>query len=194
MNDFQVWFVTGYKHILDIDGYDHILYVVTLSILFSYLDWKKLFYLVTAFTIGHTITLVLSVFNIIKFPTSWIELGIALTIMSTSILNIRDVYKKKSDISPRYLMATAFGCIHGLGFSIMLKSLLGHQENIVFPLFYFNLGLEAGQVVILVFVLFCKYILSYFMGPKEKRLTTTITFVILLMSLYLFIQRLLVYA
>lgn len=190
MSDFKLWFGTGLEHILDLDGYDHILYIVALSIVFATKHWKQLLWIVTAFTLGHSLTLALSTLNILNIQQSIVEIWIALTILISCILNLRDLRKDEIPLKGRYLTAALFGCIHGLGFSYLLKSMLGHEDSILIPLLYFNLGLEAGQIVILVVVIFANLGFQYFFHEKQKILATTTTFVILLLSLYMVAQRL----
>jgi hydrogenase/urease accessory protein HupE len=190
MSDFKLWFGTGLEHILDLDGYDHILYVVALSIIFTIRHWKELLWIVTAFTIGHSLTLALSTLDILNIPQSMVEIWIALTILISCILNLRDLKRDEIPLKGRYLTAALFGCIHGLGFSYLLKSMLGHEESILLPLLYFNLGLEAGQIVILSGVIFVNLGFQYFLPGKQKLLATTTTFVILLLSLYMIAERL----
>ena len=159
MNDFGLFFEMGYQHIADLKGIDHILFVVALCIRYQFADWKKLLWLITAFTIGHSITLALSVFNILNYSTSWIEFLIPVTILITAISNVfvkKFVYKAKFPLI--YFFALFFGLIHGLGFSNYLKSLLSKGENIVPELLAFNLGLEAGQLLIVLSILFISLI------------------------------------
>lgn len=159
MNDFGLFFEMGYQHIADLKGIDHILFVVALCLRYQFTDWKKLVWLVTAFTLGHSITLVLSVFEIINYSTSWIEFLIPVTILITAISNItvkKFAFKAKFPII--YFFALFFGLIHGLGFSNYLKSLLSKGENIVPELLAFNLGLEAGQLLIVIAILFISLI------------------------------------
>jgi hydrogenase/urease accessory protein HupE len=190
MSDFKLWFGTGLEHILDLDGYDHILYVVALSIIFTARHWKQLLWIVTAFTIGHSLTLALSTLDILNIPQSMVEIWIALTILISCLLNLRDLKRDEIPLKGRYITAAVFGCIHGLGFSYLLKSMLGHEESILLPLLYFNLGLEAGQIVILSGVIFVNLGFQYFLPGKQKLLATTTTFVILLLSLYMIAERL----
>ncbi|HPH38394.1 MAG TPA: HupE/UreJ family protein [Sediminibacterium sp.] len=159
MNDFGLFFQMGYEHIADLKGIDHIMFVAALCIRYQFADWKKLLWLVTAFTIGHSITLALSVFNILNYSTSWIEFLIPVTILITAISNVfvkKFVYKAKFPLI--YFLALFFGLIHGLGFSNYLKSLLSKGENIVPELLAFNLGLEAGQLLIVLCILFISLI------------------------------------
>ncbi|OYZ02712.1 MAG: HupE / UreJ protein [Sphingobacteriia bacterium 28-36-52] len=159
MNDFGLFFEMGYQHIADLKGIDHILFVAALCIRYQFADWKKLLWLITAFTIGHSITLALSVFNILNYSTDWIEFLIPITIVVTAISNVfvkKFTFKAKFPLI--YFFALFFGLIHGLGFSNYLKSLLSKGENIIPELLAFNLGLEAGQGLIVLCILFISLI------------------------------------
>jgi large-conductance mechanosensitive channel len=193
MSDFQLWFSTGIEHILDINGYDHILYIIVLSILFNLNHLKKLVLLVTAFTLGHSLTLALSTLDIVKIDQALVELCIALTIIISCLLNLKDFKKSTLNWQSRYAIALIFGCIHGLGFSYLLKSMLSREDNLLFPLLSFNLGLEAGQLIILAAVLIANVILQKYLPDYQKFFTSTITFVILLLSIYMFVNRLLTF-
>ncbi len=195
MNDFWIWFSTGFQHILDWNGYDHILYVISLCVLFSFKDWKKLLVLVTAFTIGHSLTLAMSVLDVLTVKQTFIEALIPLTIMSTCIINI--VYRKKLETSLNkinynlnYILALIFGFIHGMGFSYLLKSMLGKEENTLFPLLSFNLGLELGQIIIVISMLLVSIFLARFTRIKKADVILVISSAVLLVSTLLFIQRL----
>ena len=159
MNDFKLYFEIGYKHIADLRGMDHILFVMALCLRYQFADWRKILLLVTAFTIGHTITLALSVFNMIQYPVRWIEFLIPVTILITAISNMfvkKFVFRNKFPLI--YFLALFFGLVHGLGFSSYLKSLLGSDHTVALPLLAFNLGLEAGQLLIVSGVLLISFI------------------------------------
>lgn len=200
MNDFWIWFSTGFQHILDWNGYDHILYVVVLCVLFSAKEWKRLLVLITAFTIGHSLTLAMSALDIIVVKQSIIEAMIPLTIMSTCIVNIlyrrfdfaqRDILIKNNiNYNLNYILALVFGFIHGMGFSYLLKSMLGKEENSVFPLLSFNLGLELGQIIIVISMLLISVFLTRFTRIKKRDEVLVVSFLVLLISTLLFIQRL----
>jgi HupE / UreJ protein len=153
MSDFFTFFHLGFQHITDVNGYDHILFVVALCAIFRLKDLSKIAYLVTAFTIGHSLTLALATLQLITYSTKFIEFLIPITIFFTCIINLfhksteRSSKKEKSSIL-RYPMAMIFGLIHGMGFSNYLRSLLGKEESIWQPLLSFNLGLEVGQLLI----------------------------------------------
>ncbi len=153
MTEFFIFLKLGYQHITDINGYDHILFVVALCAIYRITDWKKILVLVTAFTIGHSVTLALAALNIIEYSTDLIEFLIPVTIIFTCLTNLfhksSDSLLDKENFSPvRYLLALGFGLIHGMGFSNYLRSLLGKDQNIIPQLLAFNVGLEFGQVLI----------------------------------------------
>ncbi|SEW23073.1 HupE / UreJ protein [Chitinophaga sp. YR573] len=153
MAEFVMYFATGWQHIVAWDGYDHILFIIALCAIYMMEDWKKVLVLVTAFTIGHSVTLALSVINIIHVPTKIIEFLIPVTIFITAFSNVVRKQALPEKIQLNYFFALFFGLIHGLGFSSYLKSLLGTQTNIVAPLLAFNLGLEFGQMLVVIGIL-----------------------------------------
>jgi hypothetical protein len=153
MAEIVMYFATGWQHIVAWDAYDHILFIIALCAIYMMEDWKKVLVLVTAFTIGHSVTLALSVINIIHIPTKITEFLIPVTIFITAFSNVVRKQALPEKIQLNYLFALFFGLIHGLGFSSYLKSLLGTQTNIVAPLLAFNLGLEFGQILVVMGVL-----------------------------------------
>lgn len=160
MDQFLTYFEVGFKHIVSRNlGVDHILFIVALAVRYQFTDWRKLLILVTAFTIGHSITLALSVFNVVNYSIAWIEFLIPVTIVITAISNW---FVKKFTFKARfpliYFFALFFGLIHGLGFSNYLKSMLGKDSSVIWELFSFNVGLEAGQLVIVLAILIISFI------------------------------------
>lgn len=197
MNEFWIWFSTGLQHILDWNGYDHILYVIALCAMFSVTDWKKLLILITAFTIGHSLTLAISTLNLLVIKQSYIEVLIPFTIIATCLINIyfrrrfdRHSHYNKYNYTLNYSLALLFGFIHGMGFSYLLKSMLGKEESIIFPLLSFNLGLEVGQLIILAAVLLFSVFLARFTRIKKPDWILFISSAIFGISLLLFVQRL----
>ncbi len=191
MNDFTLWFTTGIEHITDLNGYDHILFVTLLVISYPIKDWKKLLLLVTGFTIGHSISLALSVTNFIKAPQNVIEVLIVATIFITAIyhaINFRQSGEKK----PWMILAliTLFGGIHGLGFSYLLHSMLGHEQSLALPLLYFNLGLEVGQLIIVAIVLVFSLLLTSVFKCPFKIYKLSLSCIIALITLKMFVERL----
>lgn len=171
MSEFQLYFILGKDHILDYaNGYDHILFVVALCAMYLVRDWKKILILVTAFTIGHSITLALSTLNIVSVNPELIEFLIPLTIFITAFSNIFRQEENQSTLSLQlnYGYALFFGLIHGLGFSNYLKTLLGKDESIVTQLLAFNLGLEFGQIIIVAIFLTIAFILVDLFGRSRR--------------------------
>lgn len=150
METFKLYFQLGVEHILDIRGYDHILFVVALTTIYLVKDWKKVLILVTAFTIGHSITLALATLRVIQVNTQLIEFLIPVTIFLTAAANLfrNRPEQNTKKIQLNYWLALFFGLIHGLGFSNYLRSLLGKDTTIITQLLAFNVGLEIGQIVI----------------------------------------------
>jgi hypothetical protein len=167
MQDFPLYFQLGWQHILDWQGYDHILFVIVLCSMYTISEWKKVLILVTAFTIGHSITLALSIFKIISVNTPLIEFLIPVTILITAISNIINKRQKPKGQGFKYSIALFFGLIHGLGFSNYLKSLLGKSSNITAELFAFNIGLEFGQLLIVLAVIIMSFIMLWIVKIKR---------------------------
>jgi hypothetical protein len=171
MSEFHLYFDLGRDHILDYaNGYDHILFVVALCALYISRDWKKILILVTAFTVGHSVTLALSTLSIVSVKAELIEFLIPLTIFITAVSNL---FKNENNISDgpmqmNYIFATFFGLIHGLGFSNYLKTLLGKDQGIVTQLLAFNLGLEFGQIIIVLLFMSTAFVLVDLFGLNRR--------------------------
>lgn len=171
MSNFKVYFDLGLEHILDINGYDHILFILALAAIYLIRDWKKVLILITAFTIGHSITLALSTLNYVVIQPELIEFLIPVTIFITAFANL---FKKERNLKQtgnmqlNYFFALIFGLIHGLGFSNYLKALLGNNKSIVNELLAFNLGLEVGQIIIVVVFLLLSFIFIDLFGMKRR--------------------------
>lgn len=189
MHDFPLYFELGWQHICDWQGYDHILFVAVLCGSYLLADWRKVLILVTAFTVGHSITLALSALNVISVNTSLIEFLIPVTIVITGFINI--VKKKRSPGTLRitYLLALFFGLIHGLGFSNYLKSLLGKSSNITAQLLAFNLGLEFGQVLIVLCILIISFILLNILKIQRREWTLFLSSAIFGIAFIMCIER-----
>jgi hypothetical protein len=162
MNEFSLYFGLGKDHILDyVNGYDHILFVLALCAVYLIRDWKKILILVTAFTLGHSITLALATLNIISVNASLIEFLIPLTIFTTAVLNLfkNEQQVTSSGLQLNYFFALVFGLIHGLGFSNYLRAILGKDQSILSQLLAFNLGLEFGQIIVVVIFLTISFLM-----------------------------------
>ena len=167
-NSLNIFFLNGWEHIVDINAYDHLLFVMTLCAAFQLTQWRQILVIITAFTIGHSCTLVLSSLDIVPSNTALIETLIPITIMITAISNIIN-YKKentRSDVLIKYVIALAFGLIHGLAFASNFKFML-LSDDIVMPLFVFNLGIEVGQLFIVLLLMIALWIYSYVLKKRH---------------------------
>lgn len=163
MNDFGLYFGLGWDHIMSWDALDHLLFITALAAIYVPKDWKQVLILVTAFTIGHSLTLVLSVLDILRFPSNWVEFLIPCTIVVTAISNLFQKKFTPRSIRINYFLALFFGLIHGLGFANAIRFMLASDQNLGWGLFAFNVGLEAGQIVVVaVILLAAQAILSTF--------------------------------
>ena len=185
MQEFKTWFEIGFDHIINYQALDHILFIVVLTVIYDIKMIKKIIILITAFTVGHTLTLILSTLNLIQYDQKIIEFAIPLTIAITAINNIR---KRNQALlgggNLNYYLALFFGLIHGLGFSNYLKALLG-GGSILLPLFGFNVGLEIGQILIIMIFVFVSHWVSGLVFPKKSDWILFVSSIILGISLLL---------
>ena len=186
MEEFKVWFFVGYEHIVNKDALDHILFVLALSCLYDLRMIKKLVILITAFTIGHSLTLIISVLDLISYNQKIIEFAIPSTIAITCLTNIskRNSLSNSKILNRNYWIALIFGLIHGLGFSNYLKALLG-GSSVLLPLFGFNVGLEVGQILIIIIFVFFSHWISGLIFPKKSDWIMFVSSIILGISLLL---------
>lgn len=163
MSEFWVYFQIGLHHVLDIQAYDHVLFLMALVIPFTFKDWQRILLSVTIFTIGHTAALVLSVYNIVVVKANLVEFLIPITILLTAIYNLITVGKstKKDRINWVFMITLFFGVIHGLGFSNYFNTLLGGTSSSkLLPLLEFALGIEGAQMAVVISVLVVAYLVQ----------------------------------
>jgi hypothetical protein len=161
------YFFDGILHITDADGYDHMLFLLAMCAPFTFREWKPVAILATAFTVGHSISLALAAYDIIRFSSNIIEFLIPLTIIITATFNF------STGISPRisrlrYASAIVFGIIHGMGFSSFFRMISVDGERFIYQLAQFNLGVEAGQLLILTAFLSLIAIISFVVPATSK--------------------------
>ena len=195
MSEFLTYLQLGYQHITDLNGFDHLLFLFALCAVYGLDSWKKVLVLVTAFTLGHSITLALSSLGYLHINSDLIEVIIPITILITCVTNFfhnfpKSIYKKTHN-RPwiRYSLASVFGLIHGLGFSNYLKSLLGQESNVTLPLFSFNLGLELGQIIIVVIILALNFLMTDMLKVKKKTWNLILSGVVFGMAFMLALGR-----
>lgn len=150
MQDIFFYLGLGWEHIISLDALDHQLFILALVVAYSFNDFKKLLILITAFTIGHSITLALSILDFVRIPSDWVEFLIPLTIVLTALENLISSKKKKKNVQFNYFLALTFGLIHGMGFANLARMTMAKEQSIALPLLGFNVGLELGQIVILI--------------------------------------------
>jgi len=184
MQDFTFYFQLGTEHILTLDALDHILFVTALCLRYLWKDWKKVVVLVTAFTIGHSLTLALSALNYIHVNAGWIEFLIPLTIAATCVNNIFQQHTEQQKRLPLiYFFALFFGLIHGLAFAGQFLSLEG-KEGLVAHLLAFNLGIEAAQLLIVLLVLLITFAVVQLLKLSRTVWLRGASAVILIISLF----------
>jgi len=165
---FKLYLELGLEHIADLQGYDHILFVAMLCAVYTFKEWKQVLILVTAFTIGHSLTLALATLDIIRVSTVWVEFLIPVTIFITAIGNIVTSRPSKDSAKVKYTLALFFGLVHGLGFSNYLRSLLNTHDSIVAPLLAFNIGVELGQILIVLCILTLAVLMLHVFKVKQR--------------------------
>ncbi len=185
---FKTYLELGTTHILDLAGLDHLLFLVALVVTYSIAQWRAVLILATAFTVGHSITLALASLDIIKVNTHWVEILIAVSIAYTAAYNLYKPEHSAGSNKLKYGSALLFGLIHGMGFSNFFKAILG-KDDLPFPLFAFNVGVELAQVLIVLIVLILSFILTKLIPQSKKPLVLITSALILVWSLKMVIER-----
>ena len=165
---FSSYLQLGFEHIADLNGYDHILFIVALCAIYQLKEWRKILILVTAFTVGHSITLALAALKVVNVSSEIVEFLIPLTIVLTAVYNVIKKPASKSSLMAYYTAALLFGLIHGLGFSNFFRSLLGRESDITMPLLAFNIGLELGQLIIVAAILGINFVMLNTLKVKQR--------------------------
>ena len=174
MGELAIYLKVGFRHIADLGAWDHILFVAALTAAYGPREWTRIAWLVTAFTIGHSITLALATFELVRASSQVVEPLIALTIVFTAAVAIRDQLVPPSASTARaawvrrYVIAGGFGLVHGLGFAGGLRSLLGAESSITVPLLGFNLGLEGGQLLIVAIIFALGLVAERWLGVVRR--------------------------
>jgi hypothetical protein len=168
MPDFAFYFKLGWEHIISWDALDHILFVLALAAIYLLGNWKQVLVLVTAFTIGHSLTLALSVYEVIAVNDKLVEFLIPCTIIATALFNFFQKDFELRSLRLNYFLALFFGLIHGLGFANTIRFMLAKDQSIGWSLFAFNVGLEAGQVIVVLCILLLSFIIVNQLKLKRK--------------------------
>lgn len=168
MQDFAFYFKLGWQHIISLDALDHLLFILALSAIYLLSNWRQVLVLVTAFTIGHSLTLALSVYEILAVKDSLVEFLIPCTIIITAVFNFFQKDFTPKSLRLNYFLALFFGLIHGLGFANTIRFMLVKNQGIGWSLFSFNIGLEAGQIVVVMCILLLSFLIVNKGQAKRK--------------------------
>lgn len=187
--DILFYFKIGWSHIVGLDALDHQLFILALVVVYSVKQVKQLLILITAFTIGHSLTLALSVLDYVRFPSNWIEFLIPCTIVITALFNLFRKEKRHKKIELNYYLALFFGLVHGMGFANSVQLMLAQDQQLVWGLLGFNLGLEIGQIVFVVmFILLSILVLDVF-RVRRRDWVIFVSSAIFALSLEMALQR-----
>ena len=190
MQDFLFYLKLGWEHIISLDALDHQLFVLALVAPYAFYDFKKVLLLVTAFTVGHSITLALSVLDVFRIPSDWVEFLIPLSILVTAAENLFNKNHRNGwQLRLHYLLALLFGLIHGMGFANTVRMAIATKQDIAVPLLGFNVGLELGQIVVVVLILAVNYLLLAKLNFSRLYWTAIISIAVALMALKMCVER-----
>ncbi|HEA23530.1 MAG TPA: HupE/UreJ family protein [Pricia antarctica] len=190
MEDFWFYIQLGLDHVLDINAYDHVLFLIALALPFTFKSWRTVVFLATLFTIAHCLSLILSSYNVLSVDVALIEFFIPITIVVTAVFNM--LYAKlgsnEKNIWPHSVATVIFGLIHGFGFSTYFKMLMAEEHNKLCPLMGFALGIEISQVIIVLSVLILSFFLTSFTKLKHISLVFLLSVLIILLTIPLLIE------
>ena len=189
MQDFMLYLKLGWEHIVSLDALDHQLFVLVLMAVFVFKDWKKILWVVTAFTIGHSITLALSVFDILRAPAKWVEFLIPLTIVITALDNILMRNKPQNLMQMNYFFALFFGLIHGMGFANTARMMMSKEQSIFVPLLGFNIGLEVGQIAVVVVIMILHFVMLTLFRVNKKEWVMFVSSAVFALALKMALER-----
>ena len=190
MNDFAFYFHLGWRHIISKDALDHQLFIVALASIYLADNWKELLILVTAFTLGHSLTLALSTYDVIHADSAWVEFLIPVTILITAVINFFRKNFHPASYRLQYILALLFGLVHGLGFANTIRLMLAQDQRIFQPLFGFNFGLEVGQLVVVLVVLALSYLFVNKLHFQRRWWVWSLSAIALVWAVWLTIQNL----
>lgn len=187
--DFLFYFKLGWEHIVSLDALDHQLFILALITVYTAKNLKQVLILVTAFTIGHSLTLFLSALDIIRFSSKWVEFLIPCTIFITALSNLFKKDFSRKAINRNYYLALFFGLIHGMGFANSVRMMLAKDQNIGWGLFGFNLGLEAGQILFVLIMLCATWASLSFFRVRQREWVIFLSAAVFSLALKMALER-----
>ena len=189
LTDFLFYFKLGWSHIVSLDALDHQLFILALVAVYTSKNLKQVLILVTAFTIGHSLTLLLSVLDVVRFSSKWVEFLIPCTIFITAFSNFFKKDFSAKAVNTNYYLALLFGLIHGMGFANSVRMMLAKDQNIGWGLFGFNLGLEVGQVFFVVIILALTWVALSFLKIKRREWVIFLSAAVFSLALQMALER-----
>ena len=189
MEDFGFYFQFGWDHIIDIGALDHIFFIAALAAIYMLKDWKQVLILVTAFTLGHAITMILSSKNLIEVNTGWIEFLIPCTIVVTALSNLFQKTFTQRTIRINYFLALFFGLIHGLAYANLIKFMITGEQDFIWSWFSFSVGLEAGQILVVFLILLLAQLFVGIFKLNRRIWVMTVSVAVLIFALKMAIER-----
>lgn len=188
MDDFTFYFGNGWNHIISKQALDHLLFLVALTAAYSIKRWRHVAILVTAFTIGHSLTFALSIYDVVRFKTDWVEFLIPVSIVITCLYNLWYANAQRAFVF-QYVMALIFGLIHGMGFANTLRFMLAREQSLALPLLGFNMGIEVAQIVVVLVLLIMHIIVVEKINFAQKWWTYILSISAGMVAIYMCIIR-----
>lgn len=189
MSDFLLYLQLGWEHIISLDALDHQLFVLVLVAVYAISDVKRILILITSFTIGHSLTLVLSVLDVFRIPSHWVEFLIPLTIVLTAVDNVLLKNQPRRLMKLNYYLALFFGLIHGMGFANIARMSLASEQEIAVPLLGFNVGLELGQLFVVAGIMMIYYVVVQVFKAPRRDWILFVSAAVFALSMQLVLQR-----
>lgn len=189
MSDFWLYFKLGLEHVLDWQAYDHVLFLIVLCAAYTFTSWRRLLLLVTMFTVGHTISLLLANYEVVSVSSLWIEFLIPITILAAALFNLFTAGRpnRKENIGMLYLVTIFFGLIHGFGFASYFKML--SDGNDIVHLLEFALGIEMAQIIVVLLVLVLAYLAQSAFRFNKRDWTLVISSVVIGMVIPMLVEN-----
>jgi len=189
MQDFSMYFGLGWDHIISWEALDHILFILALAVIYRFEDWRRVLILVTAFTIGHFLTLILSVTDVIRANSEWVEFLIPLTIVITALFNLFKPNLQSATNAFLYTLTLVFGLVHGLGYANAIRFLLVEEQSLGWSLFAFNLGLEIGQIIVVLAALILGELVLRYTPLQRQYWVVIVSSIVILVAMNMVIDR-----
>lgn len=189
LSDFLFYFQLGWSHIVSMDALDHQLFILALVAVYTSKNIKQVLILVTAFTIGHSLTLLLSILDVIRFSSKWVEFLIPCTIVITAFSNLFKKDFSNKAVNANYYLALLFGLVHGMGFANSVRMMLAKDQHIGWGLFGFNVGLEIGQIFFVIIILCVTWLCLSVIKVKRREWVIFISAAIFSLALQMALER-----